>query len=134
MSREALPSTRAKSAPFSNGSGKTIQASIRSSPERTQSDSCSHGAVSPCRDRLDTARRLQFAWSPQRPSRFRAGVLTVFQDLRAVHEYVLHAECELVRLHETRTVANRRRIEYDHVGEHSFLQEPAMIEAEICYR
>src|ERR1041385_9519414 len=74
---------------------------------------------------------LQLPRAPQRAARFRAGVLAIFQDLRAIYEDMLHPNGVLMRLLERRAIADCRRIEHDHVGKHSFLQETAMIEPEI---
>src|SRR5205085_3616500 len=74
------------------------------------------------------------AWSPERAARFRTGMLTVFYDLGAVHENMLHADRILMRFFERRAIGDRCRVEYDHVGKHSFLEKSTAIQTEICGR
>ena len=75
-----------------------------------------------------------FAGTPQRTSRFRAGMFAVLDHLGAVHKNMLHASRVLLRLFECRVIGDARRIKHDHVGEHSFFQKSAMIEPEIGRR
>jgi hypothetical protein len=58
-------------------------------------------------------------------------VFAILQDLDAVDQDVFHPDGVLVGLVEGCAVRNRRRIEDDHVSEHSFLKKTAMIETEI---
>ena len=62
-----------------------------------------------------------FSWSPERPTRFRSGVLPIFDDLHTVHEHMFHTGGILVRLFKGGVIGDSRRIEHHHVGEHSFL-------------
>src|SRR6188474_1440209 len=73
-----------------------------------------------------------FPRTRQRAAWFGAGVLAVFEHLHAVDEDVLHAGGVLVRLLEGGVVGDRRGVEDDHVSEHAFLEEAAMVEAEIA--
>ena len=56
----------------------------------------------------------------------------MFDYLNAVHENVFHSDRVLMRLFEDRAVSNRGRIEYNHIGKHTFLEKAAIIEPEIC--
>src|SRR2546430_15690119 len=73
-------------------------------------------------------RLMQLSRPPQCAARFRACMLAIFQHLHAIYENVLHAYRILMRFLIRGAVGNRRRIEYDHIGKHSLLEEPAMIE------
>ena len=77
------------------------------------------------------SRLLRFARTPQGAARFGAGVLAILQDLHAVDENVFHPDRVLMRLLESRAIGNRRRIEHNDIGKHSFLEKTAMIETEI---
>src|SRR5947208_11018000 len=77
---------------------------------------------------------MQLSRPPQCAARFRACMLAIFQHLHAIYENVLHAYRILMRFLIRGAVGNRRRIEYDHIGKHSLLEEPAMIESQICGR
>src|SRR5438874_10756771 len=74
---------------------------------------------------------LQLARASQCTSRFRSRMLAVFDHLDAVYENVFHATRVLMWLFECRVVGDRRRIEDDRVGEHSFFHHSATIESEI---
>ena len=58
-------------------------------------------------------------------------MLAVFQHLRAIHENMLHSDRILMRFLEYRAIADRRRIENHHIGEHSLLHETTMVQPEI---
>src|SRR5437867_280886 len=73
----------------------------------------------------------RFTRAPQGATRLCAGVLAVFENLYAVYEYVFYANSVLVRFFECRAIRNGCRIKDQHVGKHSLLEKPAMIEAEI---
>src|SRR5438309_11984722 len=73
---------------------------------------------------------MQLSRPPQCAARFRACMLAIFQHLHAIYENVLHAYRILMRFLIRGAVGNRRRIEYDHIGKHSLLEEPAMIESQ----
>ena len=77
--------------------------------------------------------RLSFCFpgTPQGAAGFGAGVLAVLENLDAVDENVFHADGILMRLVEGCAVRDCRRIEDDHVSEHSFPNQAAVIEAEI---
>src|SRR4029077_7220010 len=86
-----------------------------------------------------TARSLAFpllylARPPHCPTRFSSGVLAVFDDLHTVHENMFHTGRVLMRFFKGGVICDRRRIEHHHVGEHSFLEKSAVIEAEIRRR
>ena len=74
---------------------------------------------------------LKFPRTPNCAAGFRAGVLTVLENLDTVHEDVFHADGVLMRFLEGGAIGNRFWIEDDDVGEHSFFEEAAAIEAEI---
>jgi hypothetical protein len=76
-----------------------------------------------------TLELFQLARARQRPSWFRPGMLAVFENLHAIDENMLHSDGVLVRFVERRPVRNCRRIKDDHIGEHPFLNETAVIEA-----
>src|SRR5438067_3453485 len=133
------------SARSSNGSGKTIRASIRSNPAWTQRG----GSPAPtAREAPNHLLRRAVVWClvlgiwslfrfprpKNRPPRFRACVLAILEDLRAVHEHVLHAYSVLMRLVERRAISHRRRIENHDIGEHALLHETAMIQTQIRRR
>src|SRR6266550_2503127 len=75
---------------------------------------------------------FRFARSPQCPTRFRSGVLAVFDDLPTVHEHMFYTGRVLMRFFKGGMICDRRRIEHHHVGEHSFLEKSAVIEPAIC--
>ena len=58
-------------------------------------------------------------------------MFSVLDDLHAVHENVFHAGRILMGFFKRGVVCDRRRIEYDHIGEHSLLEKSAMIETEV---
>ena len=80
---------------------------------------------------LPTEKLLQisfrFPWAPQGAAGFRACVLAIFEHLHAIYENVLHAYRILMRFLIRGPVGNRHRIEYDHIGKHPLLEEPAMM-------
>ena len=61
-------------------------------------------------------------------------MLAILQHLHAIHENVLHSDRVLVRLRKSRAIGNRRRIEHDDIGKHSFLEKTAMIEPQVGRR
>ena len=63
-----------------------------------------------------------------------AGVLSVFEDLRAIHKNVSNADRVLVWIFESRTVGNCLWIEDDDISKHSPLEKPTMVEAKIGCR
>ena len=75
---------------------------------------------------------MNLSRAPQGAAWFGAGVFTIFQDLCAVDENGFHSGGVLVWLGKGGVIGNCRRIEYDHVGKHFFLEKAAMIEPEIC--
>src|ERR1044071_6510205 len=82
-------------------------------------------------DPFGAAALLDLAGTPERLAWFRAGMLSVLEDLRAVDEDVLHADRELLRLCEGRPITDRLRIEDHHVGEHTALQEAAVVQPQV---
>jgi hypothetical protein len=58
-------------------------------------------------------------------------VLAVFDYLDAIYKNLLRADGVLVRFFERRAVRDRRWVEDNYIGEHSFLDETAVIEAEV---
>src|ERR1700741_459116 len=80
---------------------------------------------------LSTAGLVNFAYSPHGTPWLRARVFAVLEHLRAVDEYVLHANGVLVRLLERRLVSDLRRVEHDDIGKHPFANEAAVLELEV---
>src|SRR6185436_15693011 len=78
------------------------------------------------------SRLLRFTRTPQGAAWLGARVFAILEDLRPVYENVFHANRVLMRLLKSRAIGNRRRIKHNHIGKHSFLEETAMIETEIC--
>src|SRR6185436_19233908 len=58
-------------------------------------------------------------------------MLAVFQDLRAVDEYVAHADRVLMRVLERGSVGDSGWIEDDNVGEHALPDEAALLQLEV---
>jgi hypothetical protein len=81
--------------------------------------------------RIKTIKSLRFPRTPQGAAGFGAGVFAVLQDLHAVDENVFHSDGVLMGFVESCAVRDCRRIEDDHVSEHSFLNETAVIKTEI---
>ena len=81
--------------------------------------------------RIGRIERLQFARPPKRAARFGASVLAVFDYLHAIYKNLLHPDCVLVRFFERRAIRDCRRVEHNYIGEHSFPNETAAIEAEV---
>src|SRR5881396_2787458 len=73
----------------------------------------------------------RFPWPPKRSSRFRSGVLAIFQYLDAVDEDVLHSHRILMRFFESRVIGNRPWVKNDDIRKHSFLKKPAMVQAQV---
>ncbi len=74
---------------------------------------------------------MNFPRTPQGATRLGASVFALFKNLHAVNENVFHADGILMRLVERRVIGDRPWIEHDHIREHSFFNETAMIEAEV---
>ena len=74
---------------------------------------------------------FNLARPPQRFTWFCAGMFSVFKDLSAVDENVLHPDRVLVGILERRAVGDRRRIEYHNVREHSRFEKTAMVQTQI---
>ena len=72
-----------------------------------------------------------FPRSPNCTPRFITGVFAVIEYPNAIHENVFHADGVLMRLFERGAVRDCLRIEDGNIGEHSFFEEAATIEAEI---
>src|SRR5436305_9910088 len=89
----------------------------------TQSYDGTEKGVAPCRHLSNLSRPIQSA------PRFRASVLTVFEDLSSVDENIFHSGGILGRVFESGVIGDCCRIEHHHVGEHSLFQEAAMIQA-----
>src|SRR6266480_1068898 len=77
---------------------------------------------------------MQLSRPPQCAARFRACMFAIFEHLHAIYENVFHAYRILMRFVIRGAVGDRRRIEYDHISKHPLLEEPAMIEPQICCR
>ncbi len=61
-------------------------------------------------------------------------MLAILEDLLAVHKYVQHTGCVLVRLNEGSVILDRIWIEDNHVCEESFLQLTTPVEPKILAR
>src|SRR6266446_5266344 len=110
-----------------------VESAVLSGPTRHARGQCAEdsarytaGHCSPI-----TSHLIDFPRPPQRAAGFRAGVLAIFENLYAVHEYVFHANRVLVRFFECRAVCDRCRIKDHHVSKHSLLEKSAMIQTEI---
>src|ERR1041384_1255610 len=74
---------------------------------------------------------LDLAGAPQGAAGLCAGVLAIFYYLNTVDEDVLYSGRVLVRVLIRCVIGDSRRIEHDHVSEHTLLEKAAMIETEI---
>src|SRR5215475_7860239 len=74
---------------------------------------------------------FNLARPPQRLAWFCAGMFTIFKNLSAVDENVLHSDRVLVGILEGRAVGDRRRIEYHNVREHARFEKTAMVQTQI---
>jgi hypothetical protein len=61
-------------------------------------------------------------------------MFAIFDHLRAVDEYVFHANRVLMRFLERRPIGDRGWIKHNDIREHSFFDKAAMIEPEIGCR
>ena len=77
------------------------------------------------------SRLLRFTRTPQGATWLGAGVFAILQDLHTVDEDVFHSDGILMRFLESGAISNCRRIEYNDVGKHSFLEKSAMIQTKI---
>ena len=77
---------------------------------------------------------MNLALPPERAARFCAGVLAIFEDLFSIYENVFPTDGVLIGLLVGCTIVNRCGIEDHDVGKHSFLEETAVIEPQICRR
>ena len=64
---------------------------------------------------------LRAALSPAVP-----GHLSVLDHRDSIHQHILHALGQLVRIVESRNIMHRLRIEHHHIGPHSLLQHAAI--------
>src|SRR5947199_136388 len=94
----------------------------------TQSYDGTEKGVTPCNHLSN------LSWPIQSTPRFRASVLTVFEDRSSVDENIFHSGGVLGRVFESGVIGDRCRIEHHHIGEHSFFQKSAMIQPEISRR
>src|SRR5438477_4006940 len=94
----------------------------------TQSYDGTEKGVAPCNHLSN------LSWPIQSAPRFRASVLTVFEDLSSVDENIFHSGGILGRVFESGVIGDRYRIEHHHIREHSFFQKSAMIQPEISRR
>src|SRR5438477_6077892 len=90
----------------------------------TQSYDGTEKGVAPCNHLSN------LSWPIQSTPRFRASVLTVFEDRSSVDENIFHSGGILSRVFESGVIGDRSRIEHDHDGEHSYFQKAAMIQPE----
>ena len=72
---------------------------------------------------------FHFPRPPQGATRFRAGVLSVFDHLYTIDKYVFDAGRVLMRFFKGGVICDCRRIEHDHVRKHSLFEKSAMVEA-----